>query len=407
MHLLVSANSGSSRSAQIRVGAFLLLFVLPQLLLYAWGAVVTAMLHADRRFAAAAVAPVANNVVVSAAVGLFWLRGATGLGIGLSDRVLLGGGTLGGVLCMTIVPAVAAWRAGLAITPRLRGTTTTIGMRRDIAWASLVVIPAQLFLLVSLVVAGRVPGGVASCQIAFTLFLLPHALLGHPVATVLYPRIAASWAIDDALAARAHAARGLSTSLLLTAPAAALVAVLAPWIVRVLSVGELAHGGGPALVAAALSGYAVGLSAYSWSLLVTRVAYASGDVKTPGLAAIGGGIVGVVLLATVAGGASTATLRWIGLAHSAMALLTTGAIVVALVRRGVIAVDPRAWIVPCVGAVAAAVAARLLAEALGDGASRGAALGIGGVAAVVGVGAYAAVLTAGGIQPWRRTVDSA
>jgi len=403
MHLLVSANSGSSRSDQIRVGAFLLVFVLPQLALYAWGAVVTAMLHADGRFAAASVAPVANNVVVSAAVGLFWLGGSTGLGIGLSDRVLLGAGTLGGVLCMTIVPAIAAWRAGLAITPRLRGTTTTVAMRREIAWASLVVIPPQLFLLASLIVAGRIPGGVASCQIAFVLFLLPHALLGHPVATVLYPRIAASWALEDAPTARAQAARGLSTALLLTAPAAALVAVLAPWIVHVLSVGVLARGSGPALVAAALSGYAVGLSAYSWSLLVTRVAYASGDVKTPGLAAVGGGVVGVALLVTLAGGASISTLRWIGLAHSGMALVTTGAIVVALVRRRVIAVDVRAWVVPCIGALAAAVVARLVANALGDGTTRGAAFGIGGAAAAVGLVVYAAVLAGGGMQPWRRS----
>ena len=406
MHALVSANSGPSRAAQIRLGGFLLLFVLPQLLLYAWGSVVTAMLHADNRFAAAAIAPVANNVVVSLAVGAFWLRGATGLGIGMSDKLLLGGGALAGVLCMTVVPAVAAWRAGLAITPHLRHSAMVTAARRDIAWASLVVIPPQLFLLASLVVAGRVSGGVVACQIAFTVFLLPHALLGHPVATVLYPRIAAAWSLDDADGAREHAGRGLLTSLLLTAPAAALVAALAPWIVRALTVGALDRGTGPALVAAALSGYAVGLWAYSWSLLVTRVSYASGDVRTPGLAAVGAGLIGVVVLLALATGASASTLRWIGIAHSAMAVVTAAAVLVVLVRRGVIALDARRWLVPATAAVAGGVAARLVANALGDGTSRLDVIGIGGAAALVGLAVYAAGLVVGGMRPGARVATS-
>ena len=398
MRLLVSANDSSSHDAQVRLGAFLLLFVLPQLALYAWGAVVTAMLHADGRFAAAAFAPIANNVVVTAALGLFWLHGTTGLHLGLDDRVLLGAGALGGVVCMTVVPAVAAARAGLSLTPRLRAAAHVVLPLRDIAWASLVVVPPQLFLLASLVVAGRVAGGVAAIQIAFTVFLLPHALLGQPVATVLYPRMAASWAVDDAESAREHAARGLTTSMLLTAPAAALLAALAPWIMRGISVGALDRGGGPAVVAAALAGYAVGLVAYSWSLLVTRISYAAGDVRTPGLAALVGGVAGVIVLATLAEGSATQTVRWIGFAHSTMAVVATLGVLVTLLRSGAVHAAPRRWIVPLVAAAAAGLCARGVANGLGDGGTRVAVFTIVGLSALGGLVVYGALLFAGGVR---------
>ncbi len=398
MRVLVDGNDGSSRSAQVRLGAFLLAFVLPQLLLYAWGAVVTAMLHADGRFAAAAMAPVANNVVVSSALGLFWIRGATGLDLGLSDRVLLGGGALGGVLCMSVLPAVAAWRAGLAVVPRWRGAKLASSARRDIAWASLAVIPTQVVVLASLVVAGRVAGGVIACQIAFTLFLLPHALLGHPLATVLYPRMAAAWARNDGAGARREARRALATSLMLTAPAAALLVALAPWVVRVVSIGALARGAGPTVVAAALSGYAVGLCAYSWTLLATRIAYASGDARTPGLAAVAGGVVALVVLVGFARGADTSTLRWIGLAHSAMAVVAVLGLLVVLVRRRVVEMDLRRWLVPLGSAAAAGVAARVVAETLSSEASRTEAMVVGGLAALAGVGLYAFALWLFGVR---------
>lgn len=335
MRALLAGNEASTRAAQVRLGAFLLLFVLPQVLLYAWGAVVTAMLHAEHRFGAAAFAPIANNVVVSAGLGLFWARGASGVALGGADKLLLGATTLLGVGAMTIVPIAAARRCGIRVTPRWRGEVDRAAWI-DAAWSSLVFIPAQVFLFASLVVAGRVAGGVVGCQVALTLFLLPHALLGHPLTTVLYPRIAAAWARADAGAARAAATMGLRWTLLATAVAGTGLFLLATPLARVIAVGALDRGDGPEVVAAALCGFAVGLPAYSATLLLTRVAYAAGNTRLPALAALAGGVVGLVGL-SVAGEADLDTLRRIGYAHSAMA--TTAALLLygALARRRVIA----------------------------------------------------------------------
>ncbi len=86
--LTVAVPDADVRQDEIRLGTFLLVFFVPQVLLYAVGAVATAVLHSARRFAAAALAPVANNVAVIATMGVFWAlthdggRG-TGLDIGL------------------------------------------------------------------------------------------------------------------------------------------------------------------------------------------------------------------------------------------------------------------------------------------------------------------------------------
>jgi putative peptidoglycan lipid II flippase len=291
---------------------------------------------------------------------------------------------------MTLIPVCAARRAGIAIAPRWQADDGIAASLRDAVWASLVVIPAQLFLLGSLVVAGRVAGGVVACQIAFTLFLLPHALLGHPLATVLYPRVARSWTDRDTAAVLRDADRGLRVLLVLTAPAAALLVALATPVTRVIAVGALAHHAGPVVVAAALGGYGIGLTAYSWSLFLTRVSYATGDVRTPGIAALVGGVIGGALLLVAARSSGTALLYRVGLAHSAMVATATLGVVAVVVRRRVVDVSVARWGGVAAAALVAGCGARVVADRI-DGASRGAAVVALAAGAGVGLLAYAAV----------------
>jgi putative peptidoglycan lipid II flippase len=398
MHAVLSGNDTSSRGAQVRLGAFLLLFVMPQLLLYAWGAVVTAMLNASGHFAAGAAAPVANNLFVMAAVGAFWVREARGLELGHVDRLLLAGGVFGGVLCMTLIPAVMAARLGLSIRPRWTIDERLGGSLRQVGWATLVVVPAQLFLFGAIVVSGRVPGGVMACQVGFTLFLLPHALLGHPLTTVLFPRIARSCASEDHVAAQRDSERGLRVLLVLTAPAAALLVALAPWLVTAISFGALAQGAGPAVVAAVLAGYGFGLSAYSWSLFVTRIAYATSDVRTPGLAAVAGGVVGGAVLLFALSAEGTALLFRVGLAHSAMVTATVALIFVSLWRRQVVALSVRDTLVTILAAGAGGLAGRLVADLLHAGSGRVASLSVAAAAGAVGLVVYVAGLWVAGLR---------
>src|SRR5205807_9748250 len=69
--LTADVHDAAVRAAEVRLGAFLLWFFLPQVVLYGVGALATAVLHATHRFAAASAAPVANNVVVTATMVAF------------------------------------------------------------------------------------------------------------------------------------------------------------------------------------------------------------------------------------------------------------------------------------------------------------------------------------------------
>ena len=397
--LLFAGNGGASHDAQVRLGAFLLLFVLPQLLLYAWGAVATAVLHAAGRFAAASLAPVANNVVVAAGLGLFWYRGAHGLALSHEDRWLLGATALGGVVAMAAVPAIAAWRAGLGVVPRLGSAAEITGVGRDAAWGSLALLPAQVVAFASLLVAARVSGGVAAYQIAFTFFLLPHALIGHPTTTVLYPRLARLAVDGPSAPMRVLAGSGLELLVGMLVIAAALTAALAPWLVRIVAVGELAVTDGRRLTATVLGWLALGLPAYGGFLLLTRVSYAVGDVRRPAQAALwGAAIAGVVLLAATTPNDTASIVALVALAHTAMVIVA--AAVLLNYARAAVWIELRVRHLGrfLVAATVAGVAARLVADGGGTNPSRLAAAVVVMGAAALGAGVYVGILYVLGLR---------
>ena len=385
--LTVTVPDAEVRQAEIRLGSFLLVFFLPQVLLYAVGAVATALLHSARHFAAAALAPVANNVLVIATMGLFWVvvdgggGGDGGLQLGLGPRLLLAGGTTAGVLAMTAVPVLAARRAGLRLWPRWDPHHPGLrAIGRAGLWGAASLVMSQVLLATTLVLANRVEGGVVAYQIAFTVFLFPHALLGHPVATTLYPRLAAE-AVERRWEAFATAlARGTRTIVFWTVPATALLVVLAVPALRLIRFGAL-DAAGAGLVADVLVAYAFGITGYAAIHLLIRASYAAGDVRTPAVVGLGLAVAGSVLM-VVGFAAATGDDRVVvlGLAHS-VAMVVGAVVLLALVRRRV------GWPVP----VAAGTARAVLAAAVAGAVAAGVAASVD--RAVAGDGRMAAALT--------------
>jgi putative peptidoglycan lipid II flippase len=311
--------------------------------LYAVGAVASAFLNAGRRFAAAAFAPVVNNVVVTATMAVFIVvrggvdsvGGRAGLSPPLSQKLLLALGTTGGVLAMSAVPAVALSRAGYRLRPRLRGALHNPRLRavgRIGAWGAVMLAAAQVLIGVTLVLANRVEGGVVAYTIAFTFFLLPHAVIAHPLYTALYPRLAAHVHGGDRAAFAADVAGGVRRLAVFVLPASMVMAVAATPVLKLVHIGALDRAGA-AFVGQVLTAYALGLFGYSVFQLLARASTAAGDARLPALVGVGMTGVGAGLMAGLSAAAhGRSRVVVLGVAHSVVA--TAGAAVLwALLRR--------------------------------------------------------------------------
>ncbi|MDQ6927925.1 MAG: hypothetical protein M3159_04590, partial [Actinomycetota bacterium] len=339
--LTVAVPDPAVRAAEIRLGSFLLILFVPQVLLYAVGTVATALLHGGRRFTAVAFAPVANNVIVIATMGVFWaisgggggvVEGAAGLDLSTAQKLVLAVGTTAGVAAMSLLPLVDVWRAGIRLRPRWDPRHPQIrALARSGAWGAAYLALGQVLVATTLVLANQVEGGVVAYQIAFTLFLLPHALLAQPLITVLYPRLAAEAVGRQWQSFAKTLAKGGQWVIFLTAPATAFLVAAAAPALHLVRFGRL-DAAGSDLVARVAVGYALGVVGYACFLLLTRASYAAGDTRAPALVnlavTIGGSI---AMLAAFAAASGSDKVVVLGFAYSAA--VTSGAVLLSIVVR--------------------------------------------------------------------------
>ena len=402
--LLSAVPEGEGRVDQVRVGTVLLRCFLPQLVLYAAGMVATAVLHARGRFALPAIAPVLNNVVVTATYAAFWLMtrdGGGGLDLSAAEQLVLGLGTTAGVVAFCAVPVVAVVRSGTSLWPRFDHRHPEVRrLGRLGGWAAVQLGSTQLLLVVVLVLANAVEGGVVAYQLAFTVFLLPHAVVALPVATALYPALARCAAARDGSGFATTTSDGLLAVLLLTAPAAAGLVALAGPLAELLSLGEAA--GGVSQIAGAIAGFGPGLLGYGALVFLTSASYAAGNTRTPALVHLGvllaGGAAMVVAAAVVDGAGRVA---WLAAAHSGAHLL--GALVlVGPARAAAGRPHPAHLARPIASTVASAAAAGVVMGTVAqvvDGGNRASAALALVVAGSVGLVTYLAGQRLGGLRP--------
>lgn len=306
---------------QRELTTYLLRFFVPQVLLYAVGAVTTAVLHARGRFALTAIAPIGNTVVLVAAMVVFRRMAGEGPGLDLStgERLALAlGGTLG-VAAFVGVPTVGLRATGFRLRLRPRRALADPEVRRLLrlsGWAALQHAGAGILLAAALVSAGGVAGGVVAYQLATVVFLAPYGILSQPIHTAVLPRLAADVAAGDDEGLRRVLRWAADAMVVATLPVGVALAALARPVMEVLAFGEASRGDGPALLGAALAGLAVGVPVYGAFFLLTRAAYALGDSRTPALASLASAAMGAgaMLAATATDGAARMAL--VGGAHS-------------------------------------------------------------------------------------------
>ena len=272
---------------QQEVATALLRMFMPQMLFYGLTAIATALLNARRHFAAPAVTPVFNNLLVTAIFlalprisrGRLTLEGVRHDNV---TMLLLGLGTTAGIAAMALPLLPALRRAGIRIRPvfDLRHPAVRKVVRMS-GWTAGYVAVNQVALWLVLVLANGTRGGVSIYQGAYVFFQLPHGLVAVSLMTTLTPELAETAARQDFAGYRRNFALGLRLMALAILPAAAGLFVLAhPVVTLLLQRGALTAGQSD-VTSACVALFAVGLLPFSLYLYALRGFYALHDTKTP------------------------------------------------------------------------------------------------------------------------------
>lgn len=410
--VLLSAQLLDACPAAAATGTRMLQLFLPQVPFYGLAVVLAGLLQAGRRFLAPALAPLLSSVVVATTYLVFAFAVPSTPAAPAGDArsglppgtTLLAVGTTVGVLVLALAMVPAAARVGLRLRPTWRfppGAARRAGSLAAAGAAGLVAQQLATLVVTRLANAQGGEGAVVRYGYAWTVYLLPYAVLAIPIATSAFPTLAADRR-DGVFPARvAESSRAVVVA---SAVGASLLAATAPAVAAVFVLGR-AGSGQVADLAGGLVAFAPGLLGFGLVAHLGRALYAADAGRAAAAATVTGWVVAVVadlgLLAVVP---AERTVTALGAGNS-VGMLVAGALLVSAsrARLGAASVTGLAGGTVRAGAAAvvAAVAGLLLALALPTG-SVWAALGTGVV-----VAAFTAVLVLGGLLLLDRTATRA
>lgn len=312
------------------VVAFLRMFAL-QIPLYGLGVVLTGVLQAYNRFTWPALAPIFSSLVVMLTYGIYGALIDAGH---YAQAVLtLGWGTTAGVAALSLPLLWPVHRLGLGLRARLRLPAGTFTQLRSLAGAGIAALIAQQISVLTVVAVARrygSAGTIAIYQYTQAIYVLPYAVLAVPLATVVYPQLAAR------LAAK-HVSRETkdlianSTALVTLAACVGAGALMlgAPVAQQVFGLITAVDYMGAALVA-----FAPGLVGYALIYQLTRVLYVLDAARSAALATcLGWLVVAGASWMFSANAKGAAVLVYLGAASSAGMSLAGVALALVLARR--------------------------------------------------------------------------
>ncbi|HEX5813609.1 MAG TPA: murein biosynthesis integral membrane protein MurJ [Pseudonocardia sp.] len=263
--------------------------LLPQIFFYGLGALLGAMLNTRGVFGPFAWAPVLNNVVVLAVLGVFVaVPGRISLDpVRLSDPKLLvlGIGTTLGIVAQALVMIPAVYRTGFRYRP-MWGWDRRLAETGGLAvWVVGYVLIGQVgYIVTTRVAAGAAPGSVAIYSNAWLLLQVPYGVLGVSLLTALMPRMSRAAAEGRTADVISDLALGTRLSAVVLLPVSALLTLFGTALgVALFSLGAGAAGDGSTRLGATLAASAFGLLPFAVMMLQTRVFYALTDSRTPTL----------------------------------------------------------------------------------------------------------------------------
>ncbi|GAA5009110.1 murein biosynthesis integral membrane protein MurJ [Actinopolymorpha pittospori] len=338
---MLAGHPGCSDSTGALATRMLVVFA-PQVWFYGIAVVLSGALQAQRRFVAAAAAPLASSVVVVAAYAGFGLLADGRLGAaevpGAAIGLLAGGTTLG-VVALAVTVSVPFARTRPRVRPTLR-FPAGVGRRvRALAAAGMVALVTQqlVALLLTWLANHRGDSGTLTLYTwAYALFTLPYAVLAVPVATTVFPHVSAlagDQGARPAPSADVDAVASVATRavLLLGALGGALLAGTATPVARLFVLGP--GSGATSSLADALVTFAPAVPALGVVTLASRLLYARGHAAWSALGTATGWLAvaaaAVLLTARLSADATTAALG----AATSVGLAVGATVLVVGVRR--------------------------------------------------------------------------
>ena len=263
-------------------------YCMPQVFFYGVHVLAGQVLNARDRFGPMMWAPIANNVVSIAVLGLFlgvFGRTDTGQAFTSSQELLLGLGSTVGIVVQAAVLVPFLRSAGFRFAPRFDFRHTGLGHTFSLArWTIGYVVVTQLALVVSNrlatgATAGGTGAGLAAYNNAYAIWILPHSLVTISLATAMLPSTSRLAARGDLAGVAAETTRTVRLATTVLLPAAVGFAVLG------LPITQLAFGFGrgdrdAAFVGWTLIALALGLVPFTIQYVFLRAFYALEDTRS-------------------------------------------------------------------------------------------------------------------------------
>lgn len=302
----------------------------PYIFFISIAALLSGVLNATGRFAAAAAAPVLLNVVLTGA--MIW--GAhRDINIG---HALAWGVPVAGIAQVAMI-WIAAARAGFALRPRWPRLTPEMKKLAIIAApAALAGGVVQVNLLVGRQVASFYEGAIQYLNLADRLYQLPLGVVAIAIGVVLLPDLSRRLRAADDAGGRHAYNRAIEFALFLTVPSAVALVVIPETLIGTLFQRGRFTAEDTAATALAVAIYGLGLPAFVMQKVLQPLYYAREDTRSPFRFAVVAMVVNVVL----AIGLSPV----IGYLAAAVATSAAGWAMMALLWRGARDMGPAAQI---------------------------------------------------------------
>ena len=271
----------------------LMLLCMPQVFFYGAFVLVGQVLNARGRFGPMMWAPIANNMVAIAVLGVYIAVFGTSNGTDgftTSQALLLGLGSTAGIAVQTLVLVPFLRRAGFLFRPRFDFRGVGLGHTLRLGWWTLLFILANqvsFIVIQRLGTGGTLEGadrgenaaGSAVYEIGFLVSQVPHGVITVSLATAVIPTLAALAADARHDRMRLELGRTLRLALAIIAPLAVAAACLGPVGADAIAYGGIR--GNAEVIGLTIAAFAPAMIVFTIHYLMLRGFYANEDTRTP------------------------------------------------------------------------------------------------------------------------------